>query len=871
MSTVESGASTSHEQPKAITAHSESSPIGMSEWLDISSDTLAIQYPEYTKDIEHLRDEEHASDQEILREVQALLYRDGKEDALESLIHLYRHDKRFEQERIRPFPKDDKQTKGTGPGKRNSVDIEHSPGKQSEEIKVASQRPGILKEIRSDKTVPDTERDSIAGRRQRVAAAVGNLIGRRSKGLQESLRVRGNKLSDNFAGTIRHARDNLAPKIDRVKSGAASHFSIMMENLRGEDSFTVPVPDIDIDALRERLDREDSVPLSVSGIDMRRFAPAVAAVLAVTFTTSGWEATDTDIKPNITEVDTGDVSDVVLAAMHGQPVVEKTSDTEVQAVETAEEVEVQNAETHSGTESLPSPEITISWIPDTVKHYENEIVAAAERYRVSPDLIAILATLESGGNPSASSNIEQPAEGFIQIWPPTRDSIKKELNIEGPVDMLDINQNLNFGTHLIRRLSDTLLHTEQVPLDTNAVRVIAAGYNGGPGRAKTLMRAGFDYGQANLIRQTELYSQLAGEMWDQRGDQTSEAYERWRRPVGEGGHNGYVLLDEARTHLNSSATSNTEAQTAQSDTQPQSVPEPAPAPSPDISPEPETSTAGIRPETATATAISEEEDQDNTETTDVTYSEWAVSSVGRLAAAATSVEEAGMNEEVVEPLESQAGVGAAAPEAADEETGIDSSSRTEEEVSEVMSGHISVPEEETETEAEPALEPIPAPEEPATETAVEVDDLPPPTYAWPLDSSQPGRISSSYGNRVHPVHGGERLHSGMDVAAPAGTPILASRPGKVVSANWAGGYGQRVVLEHYDHTGNVSHYTSYSHMSAMGATPGQYVEQGQLIGRVGKTGTATGNHLHFEVRDHLGRPGNPAETDLLRSRPANVQ
>jgi murein DD-endopeptidase MepM/ murein hydrolase activator NlpD len=105
-------------------------------------------------------------------------------------------------------------------------------------------------------------------------------------------------------------------------------------------------------------------------------------------------------------------------------------------------------------------------------------------------------------------------------------------------------------------------------------------------------------------------------------------------------------------------------------------------------------------------------------------------------------------------------------------------------------------------------------------------------FAWPLQ----GVLTSGFGPRWG------RMHEGIDIAAPAGSPITAAASGTVIYAGWFGGYGNLVII---DHGGGVA--TAYGHMSAIYATGGAVV-QGQSIGAVGTTGHSTGNHLHFEVR-----------------------
>lgn len=106
-----------------------------------------------------------------------------------------------------------------------------------------------------------------------------------------------------------------------------------------------------------------------------------------------------------------------------------------------------------------------------------------------------------------------------------------------------------------------------------------------------------------------------------------------------------------------------------------------------------------------------------------------------------------------------------------------------------------------------------------------------------------GTITSTFGDRVDPLDGAHHFHSGVDVAAAEGTPILAARDGVVVSAGPRGGYGNAVELRHGDGTT-----TLYAHASKLEVVPGQQVREGEPIAQVGSTGRSTGNHLHFEVR-----------------------
>ncbi|WP_445191087.1 peptidoglycan DD-metalloendopeptidase family protein [Sphingomonas sp. Tas61C01] len=105
-----------------------------------------------------------------------------------------------------------------------------------------------------------------------------------------------------------------------------------------------------------------------------------------------------------------------------------------------------------------------------------------------------------------------------------------------------------------------------------------------------------------------------------------------------------------------------------------------------------------------------------------------------------------------------------------------------------------------------------------------------------------GRISSSYGMRMHPLLGFLRMHKGMDIAAPYGSPIYAAVDGVVAFAGRSGGYGNFVKLAH---GGGLA--SGYGHMSRIAVYAGERVRQGEVIGYVGSTGNSTGPHLHWEV------------------------
>jgi len=111
----------------------------------------------------------------------------------------------------------------------------------------------------------------------------------------------------------------------------------------------------------------------------------------------------------------------------------------------------------------------------------------------------------------------------------------------------------------------------------------------------------------------------------------------------------------------------------------------------------------------------------------------------------------------------------------------------------------------------------------------------------PLEFS---RVSSGYGMRFHPIHGGQRAHLGVDFAAPTGTPVRTVGDGVVQFAGWQNGYGNFIIVQHSN-----NQTTAYAHLSRIDVRKGQKVSQGDFIGAVGSTGASTGPHLHFEFRD----------------------
>lgn len=134
-----------------------------------------------------------------------------------------------------------------------------------------------------------------------------------------------------------------------------------------------------------------------------------------------------------------------------------------------------------------------------------------------------------------------------------------------------------------------------------------------------------------------------------------------------------------------------------------------------------------------------------------------------------------------------------------------------------------------------------------------------PLLKTPVDGA---RLSSRYGKRRHPILGYNRMHRGVDFAAPRGTPVYAAGNGTIASAGRNGGYGKYVRIRH-----NERYATAYAHMHriARGMRRGKRVKQGQIIGYVGSTGRSTGPHLHYEVLTG-GRQVNPLRLRLPSGR-----
>ncbi|MDR1104334.1 MAG: M23 family metallopeptidase [Endomicrobium sp.] len=123
--------------------------------------------------------------------------------------------------------------------------------------------------------------------------------------------------------------------------------------------------------------------------------------------------------------------------------------------------------------------------------------------------------------------------------------------------------------------------------------------------------------------------------------------------------------------------------------------------------------------------------------------------------------------------------------------------------------------------------------------------------ATPCGCPCDGRITSVYGFRMHPIYLVRDFHSGLDIASKVNTPIVCTANGKVVYSGWQSGYGNTIVIDH-----GHNYRTVYGHLSKRLVKSGFYVSRGQVIAKMGNTGSSTGSHLHYEVH-FKGRAINP--------------
>jgi soluble lytic murein transglycosylase-like protein len=179
--------------------------------------------------------------------------------------------------------------------------------------------------------------------------------------------------------------------------------------------------------------------------------------------------------------------------------------------------------------------VDIPWLSPTVQRWQQPIGEMAQKYKIDPDLLAIIMTVESGGDAKAKS--EAGAIGLMQVTPPTAKDIAKK-HILKPVEAFNLEDphtNIEFGAAYLAWLRDEFGTQDQAPTWNTTVELIAAGYNGGPGAASAL-----DKGDGLHDMQTVSYSRDVFNMWRERHAASSPTYERWlerggSRLVGKAG------------------------------------------------------------------------------------------------------------------------------------------------------------------------------------------------------------------------------------------------------------------------------------------------------------------------------------------------
>jgi len=171
--------------------------------------------------------------------------------------------------------------------------------------------------------------------------------------------------------------------------------------------------------------------------------------------------------------------------------------------------------------------VTVPWLPATVRRWRSTIAAAGQKYNIDADLIAILMTMESGGNPKAVSSAN--AQGLMQVTLPTARDIAARYLIE-PVqhyNLYDPATNIEFGAAYLAYLRDTFEEPNQGPSWNYTVELVAASYNGGPGAGGRLYR-----GAGLTDTQTVVYSRDALNMWRERHAKDSPTFDRWKERGG---------------------------------------------------------------------------------------------------------------------------------------------------------------------------------------------------------------------------------------------------------------------------------------------------------------------------------------------------
>lgn len=192
---------------------------------------------------------------------------------------------------------------------------------------------------------------------------------------------------------------------------------------------------------------------------------------------------------------------------------------------------------HQAPMPYQSGGITTSWIPSTVKRWQPTIDTMAKRYDIDPNYVAIIMTMESGGDATAKS--EAGAVGLMQVTPPTATDIASKY-LKTPTkhyDLTDPTTNLEFGVAYLAELRDTFGDYTQGPSWDYTAELVADGYNGGPGAANSVYK-----GAGLTDTQTVVYARDAFNMWRERHAHDSPTFDRWKERGGQ------QLLDNAKSN-----------------------------------------------------------------------------------------------------------------------------------------------------------------------------------------------------------------------------------------------------------------------------------------------------------------------------------
>jgi soluble lytic murein transglycosylase-like protein len=182
--------------------------------------------------------------------------------------------------------------------------------------------------------------------------------------------------------------------------------------------------------------------------------------------------------------------------------------------------------------------INSPWIPPTVKHWSYLIDPISKEYNIDPNFVAIIMTMESGGDSKVVS--EDNAVGLMQITAPTAQTIAKSLLKSGPISRYNLNNprtNIEFGVAYLAWLRNQFGEANQGPSWVYTTELVADGYNGGPGAANSI-----EAGKGLTDTQTVVYSRDAFNMWREIHAKDSPTFDRWKERGGQ------ALLDDAQAN-----------------------------------------------------------------------------------------------------------------------------------------------------------------------------------------------------------------------------------------------------------------------------------------------------------------------------------